>query len=557
MTETTITGGRCIAEMWKGYGVSHVFFVDAILRRAMVEAEELGIKRILTHSEKAAAYMADGYARVSGRPGFCASQSVGAANLASGLQDPWLAASPVIAMTGAHAMPMQYRNAYQELDHAQLFSGVTKFHAKIETPEQLPFLMRQAFREATTGTPRPVHLDIVNHTGELTAAASRAYDTTCESEYAVYPAHRPLPDPAAIKRAAAAIKASQRPVVVADRGAIICGARDEIATLARKIGAPVVVSLDAKGIFDEGDAIYGGAVGTYGSSAANHIVCEADLVIFAGSNTGDMTTHAWRVPKPGVKVIQIDIDPIELGRNYAGTIGILADVAAGLAALAAEAPKTARKEWLAQAKAHYDDWNKVVAALPQQDQPMWPSRLCRELTEILPKDAIVFSDTGYSAQWSGNMIGIRHPTQMYHRAAGSLGWSFPAALGGKCAAPDRPVVVFTGDGGFYYHALELETARRWGINVVVVLNNNGGLAQGQRTINSAYGNRAGRKQELYEFGKFSFEKFAQLFDCHGATVEKASDFPKAFKAALASNKPAVIDVRTEFTAIAPDPWLPA
>ena len=247
MTEKTITGGRCIAEMWKGYGVSHVFFVDAILRRAMVEAEELGIKRILTHSEKAAAYMADGYARVSGRPGWCMSQSVGAANLASGLQDPWLGASPVIAMTGAHPMPMQYRNAYQELDHAKLFSGVTKFHGKIETPEQLPFLIRQAFREATTGTPRPVHLDIVNHTGDMTAAASRAYDTTCETEYAVYPPHRPLPDPASITRAAAAIKAAQRPVIIPDRGAIICGAGEALAALARKIQAPICPSLDAKG----------------------------------------------------------------------------------------------------------------------------------------------------------------------------------------------------------------------------------------------------------------------------------------------------------------------
>lgn len=557
MTDTTITGGRCIAEMWKGYGVSHVFFVDAILRRAMVEAEELGIKRILTHSEKAAAYMADGYARASGRVGVCLAQSVGAANLASGLQDPFLAASPVVAMTGCHVAAMQHRNSYQELNHELLFGAVTKFHAKIETPEQLPFLMRQAFREAVTGTPRPVHLDIVNHTGEMIGAATRAYDTTVEPEYGAYPAHRPLPEPKAVARAAAAIKGCERPVVIADRGAIISGSRESLTALAKKIGAVVVTSLDAKGIISEDDPLWGCAVGTYGSSAANHIVCEADLVIFAGSGTGDMTTHAWRVPKPGVKVIQIDLDPVELGRNYPGTIGIQSDVSAGLAALAAECASVRRKGWHEQARKHVDEWNKLIADLPQQDQPMWPSRLCRELTEILPDDAIVVSDTGYSAQWSGNMIGITKPNQSYHRAAGSLGWSFPAALGAKCGAPDKPVVVFTGDGGFYYHALELETARRWGINIVVVLNNNGGLAQGQRTINAAYGNRAGRKEELFEFGEFSFEKFAQQFDCFGATVEKASDFAKAFKSALASNKPAVIDVRTQFTAIAPDPWLPA
>ena len=280
-------------------------------------------------------------------------------------------------------------------------------------------------------------------------------------------------------------------------------------------------------------------------------------MIYAGSNTGDHTTANWKMPRPGTAIIQIDLDPVEIGRNYAGVIGIQADVRTTLEALAAASPAAKHDEWLAQSKKHVDEWRaEAEKGRTSDEMPMRPERLAKEVNDVLPKDAILVADTGYAALWSGTLIYLQHATQRYIRAAGSLGWSFPASLGAKCAAPDRPVICFCGDGGFYYHLPELETARRRGINLVVVLNNNGGLAQGQRTINAAYGNRAGRKEELYAFGKFSFETFAQQFDCFGATVDKASDFAKTFKAALASNKPAVIDVRTEFTAIAPDPWLP-
>jgi acetolactate synthase-1/2/3 large subunit len=159
-------GARAVAQLLKEHGVSHVFFMDAVLRRALAEMEDFGITRVLGHSEKAVAYMADGYARVSGRPGVCMAQSVGAANLASGMQDPYLGHSPVIAITGRHVAAFQYRNAYQEVDHGPLFDAVTKFNGRIDDVEQIPHLFRTAFREATTGTPRPVHLDIGGFTGD-------------------------------------------------------------------------------------------------------------------------------------------------------------------------------------------------------------------------------------------------------------------------------------------------------------------------------------------------------------------------------------------------------
>src|SRR5687767_2104953 len=175
-----MTGARLFAQTLAAYGVSHVFFMDAVLRRALAEMEDFGITRVLGHSEKGVAYMADGYARVSGRPGVCMAQSVGAANLAAALQDPYLGHSAVVAVTGRHVAAFQHRNAYQEVEHAPLSRAVTKFHASIDVLEQIPQLMRQAFREATTGTPRPVHLDIAGLTGDAITPLEGDFDASAD-----------------------------------------------------------------------------------------------------------------------------------------------------------------------------------------------------------------------------------------------------------------------------------------------------------------------------------------------------------------------------------------
>jgi len=552
-------GSRLIAHLLKAHGVTHVFFMDAVLRRALAEMEDFGITRILGHSEKAVAYMTDGYARVSGRPGICFAQSVGAANLAAGMQDPYLGHSPVIAMTGRHVAPFQYRNAYQEVDHGPLYAAVTKFHGRIDVQEQIPLLFRAAFREATTGTPRPVHLDVAGFTGDALTIAEGTFDLTVDDAHTRFPAFRPAPDPAAVERAVAAIKTSKRPVIVADRGVIISGASAALARFAERIQSPVVVTLDAKHAMLEDHKLFRGAVGLYGRGCANHVVAEADLVIYAGSNTSDHTTANWTMPKQGTAIIQIDIDPLEIGRNYPGVIGMLSDVRAGLEALAVDADAQKHDDWLAHTQKFVDEWRVEAEQARSSDQlPMRPERLVKELNEVLPKDAIVIADTGYAALWTGTLLYLKHPAQQYFRAAGSLGWSFPASLGAKCAAPDKPVICFTGDGGFFYHLPELETARRRNIKTVTIVNNNHCLSQGLRNLNIAYEGRGepNRKGECYEYRETDFAKVAQSFDCFGVTVDKPQDFKKAFEAAMASELPAVIDVKTQFAVQAPLPWVP-
>lgn len=558
MTEK-MTGARYFAQLLHAYGVSHVFFMDAVLRRALAQMEDVGITRILGHSEKGVGYMADGYARIAGKPGICMAQSVGAANLAASLQDPYLGHSPVIAFTGRHVAAMQYRNAYQEVGHDGLFAPVTKFHAQMDVIEQMPHLIRQAFREATTGTPRPVHVDVAGLTGDALTPFEAAFDPRADAAHSRFPAFRPAPDAAAVRRAADALAAAQRPVIVADRGVVVAGAAGALRALAERIQAPVVTTLDAKSALVDQDPLSRGMVGLYGRSCANHTVDEADLVIFAGSNTSDHTTANWKMPGPGTRVIQIDLDPVEIGRNYPDCIGLQCDVRSGLEALAQAAAPARHDDWLAHTQRFVDAWRAEVAGELESDAvPMRPQRLCHELTHVLPDNAILVADTGYAALWTGNLVFLRHPSQTYLRAAGSLGWAFPASIGAKAAAPDRPVVCFTGDGGFSYHLPELETARRCGLKTITVVNNNHCLSQGVRNLNIAYeGRPEGRKSDCYVYRETDFARVAQSFDCLGITVERPQDFAGAFDRAMASELPAVIDVKTEFAYQAPLPWVPA
>jgi len=185
---------------------------------------------------------------------------------------------------------------------------------------------------------------------------------------------------------------------------------------------------------------------------------------------------------------------------------------------------------------------------------MRPERICKEITEFLPSDALLVSDTGHSGIWTGTMVDLRHPGQSYIRAAGSLGWAFPAALGAKCAARERPVICFTGDGGFWYHMAEMETALRWGINTVTVVNNNHSLNQGKRGTEQAYVGRTGNPDQLWQFLDVDFARIAEVVGCFGVRVERAGELRNALQDALASGKPAIVDVVSDIEAVAPLAW---
>lgn len=551
---TVPTGAGVLARMLAGYGVSHVFFVDAVLRRTLIEVDGLGVRRVLAHSEKAAAYMADGHARASGRVGVCLAQSVGAANLAAGLQDAYLHRAPVVALTGRKEA--QSRNAYQEIAHAPLFSAVTGFSERVDAPDDLPRLLRQAFRAATGPTPRPAHLDLLGLQAEGIEVPEIAADASVEPRHGAVPAYRAPPDPADLAAASAAIATAQRVAIVAGAGAMVSGAGDALLTLARQLAAPVATSLGARGIIDTRDPLSVGTAGSYGAPPANEIVHAADLVLVVGSLLGDQPTLDWRVPRTGARIVQIDADPAEIGRNYPNTLALPADPRTALLALLA-GPRAPRDGAFARwAAGRVAAWRTTMAPRFAADAvPILPDRLCAEITAALPRDAILVADTGYSGIWTATCVDLA-PPQTYLRAAGSLGWAFPAAIGAKCACPDRAVLCFSGDGAIHYHLPELETARRLGLPLVLVINNNSGFGQGLPNIRRLQGNCPGNAEEIIRFGPTDFARIAEAFGVRGIRVEDPAAIAPALAAALVHPGPVVVDVATDIEARAPEPWIP-
>ncbi len=549
-----ITGARALAEMLHGYGVTHVFMVPAILRRTLVELERFGVRRIHTHGEKAAAYMADGYARMAGRPGVCMAQAVGALNLAAGLRDAHLANSPVVALTGGRDPTAAGKGVYQEVDDLPAFVNVTKFSAAVDAVEQLPGLVRRAFRTAVSGRPGPVHLQFAGNEGQVDLGLADL-DASVDTRFLSVPPLRPLADPEAVSAALRLLDRAERPVLVAGGGVRASRAAAELVAVAEHLGIPVVTSLNGKDTIPGGHPLCVGVVGTYSRSAANRVVNQADLVCFVGSSTGSMTTHFWQVPAPGIPAIQIDIDPEMTGRNYPLRVAITADARTALAAILERAQPThsGRGEWVAAARREVAAWrHQHLRRLRSDAVPIRPERICAELTDLVPDDACVVVDTGHAGMWMGGMFDTRTPHQRYLRSAGHLGWAFPAALGAKCAAPDRPVVCFTGDAGFWYHIAEVETAVRWGINTVTVVNNNSSGNQSTLGFDRAYGGeQTAEGRRLWTFTDVDFARLAEGMGALGIRVEQPDQIAPALDRALGAEQPAVIDVVTDIEALAP------
>ena len=324
------------------------------------------------------------------------------------------------------------------------------------------------------------------------------------------------------------------------------------------LAIPVATSLNAKGTMPDDHPLAVGVCGTYSRRCANQVVSEADLVFFIGSHTGSQVTTEWQIPAAGTPVIQLDIDPAELGRSYPIQVGLQGDARASLRKLIENMePLGPRTEWVNRAQQLVKDWRDEVAPLVNSNgSPIRPERLCKEITEYLPSDGVLVVDTGHSGIWAGTMVDLKTQGQSFLRCAGSLGWAFPAALGAKCAVPERPVVCFTGDGGFWYHLTELETAARYGINTVTVVNNNHSLNQEKHGNERYYQGEEGNSDELWVFPDTDFAKIAQDLGCFGIGVDQPGQIQSAIEEAIASGKPAVVDVVSDIEGIAGRAWTP-
>ena len=556
-----MTGGQFVARFLNAQGVTAFFFVPTMLSRALAAMDDMPIKRVLTHGEKAAAYMADGYARASGRPGICAAQAVGAANLAAGLRDAFMAHSPVIALTGGRFGHQKHKINYQETDDYPTFNQMTKANFHVDTVGRLPDLLRQAFREATTGTPAPVNLLLAGKEGDI-EHDSADLELIVEQAHSRAPAHRPAPEAARIQEAIGLLRQAKRPVIVVGGGAKWSGAGAEVLKFAEKLSIPVAASLNAFSLVPDNHPLYIGVPGTYSRSCTNKLMSRADLVLYVGSQTSGQVTHFWKFPAAGTQVIQIGIDAGDLGRNYPNAVSLLGDARVTLQllnqAIAGDPTSAAANAvWIAEAKAAVKEWRAEVQPLRDSDAvPARPERILKELGNWLPKDAVVVCDTGHAGMWCSQQLWIDAGKPWdFLRASGSLGWAFPASLGAKCAQPDKPVVCFTGDGGFWYHLQELETAVRCGIPTVTVVNNNNSLNQETTIFAHAYdGKPSAKHSEMWHFSKINFAAIAESMGALGIPVNKPGELRSALDQAISSGRPAVLDVQSDIAALAPNPW---
>lgn len=542
-------GQEFLAEMLRLSGAKAVFFVPTFLYPTLVELADDPIKRVLCHSEKAAGYMADGYAQACGRPTMVIAQGgPGATNLYSGLVDAWQSHTPLLAVTPVLPNSRYHGNSYQEayVD----FGPVTKYDAEVRSIERLAEFFGKAYREMTTGAPRPVHLYF---DGALEGAESEFDFRYLDQRYFAYPAFRPRADDDLVEQAIEELRRAQRPVMVCGRGTVASGAWEEVTALAERLDMPVATTLGGKGSMDERHPLALGVTGSYRRPSTDPVIAEADLVLYVGGHQGGATTNMKQLPAPGVRAIHIDINPAQPGANYPNVLPLVGDARTVLTQLLAAAPaggRTARGPWVAQAQEELRQWRaRERERIHGNAVPIRPERLMFELVQACPANTLYVTDTGYVGTWAGAYMDLPAGKNMLH-CEGSLGWGFPAAIGAKTAVPERPVVAVTGDGGFFYHLTELETAVRNRINLVTVVLNNQAMAFQTHLLRKLW---AGSRDldKLSEFGGTNFADMARAMGAWGTRVTDPRDIGRAVRDALDAGLPAVVDVIIDQAAVAP------
>lgn len=541
-------GYEYISKWLQAVGVDTIFLVPTNLYASLVDlhANKPEVKLVLAHSEKSAAYMADGYAQVAGRPGIVITQAgPGGPNVLAGLAEPYQSGTPVICMTGLADTRGMRGNNYQEIGVD--FSQSVKFDANILTADRLPDLLNTALREATTGAPGPVHLGFARpvEAGELDVP------DPIDLPAATYPAYRPPADTAAVEHAVQLLNEAQRPVVIAGGGAMKSGAWDEITEFAEQLQVPVGTSLSGKGLIADDHPLAIGPVGSYSRRVANEIVLDADLVLYIGVHAGGQLTNNKTVPRPGTSVIHIDINPAQIGKNIPATLGLVGDARTIMTQLnSATRDSPPHSEWAAEATRRVREWwDEQADYYNSAATPIEPHRLARDLSANIPADTLIVADTGYAASWAAAYVTLRRGRN-FLRCEGSLGWAFPAAIGAKAAAPERPVICWTGDGGLWYHIGEFETAIRCDIPTVTVVLNNHGLKFDTHLLEYIYGDRGKESFVLSEFGETNFADVATAMGGLGLRVEDPADIGAALQEAIASGRPTIVDVVTS-DAVAP------
>ncbi|MBL7200138.1 MAG: thiamine pyrophosphate-binding protein [Anaerolineae bacterium] len=558
-----LTGGQIVVEALAQEGVPYIVGIPGHgtlgLSDALIGQDR--VKVLQVRHEQAAVHLADGYYRVAGVPlAVYTSIGPGAMNTVIGVASCYVDGIPVLVLTGNSHTHMAGRGVLQEIERAHdanslaVFEPIAKRIWRPTSVERLPRTLQRAFAEMLTGRRGPVVVDL-------------PMDVQCDSadvELDAPSTYRPigpvLPEPELIAQAGRLLAGAERPAIVAGGGVIAAEAWAELKALAEHTGAPVVTTMMGKGAFPEDHPLSAFHAGSKGTTCGNALTRDADVLLAVGTRFADETTSSYRqgvtYAIPPTRLIHIDLDPTEIGKNYPVEVGIVADARAGLGALvewlqANDTPRPyAESPYYAHVKRLREEWLAQVRALAASDHvPVTISRLIAELRAFLDRDAIVLTSSGnVQAQWFQEAMVYEPKTHLTAGGFSTMGWTVPAALGAKLAAPDRQVMGLVGDGDFLMTSQELATAVQYDLPVVYVVANNAGWIAIRDLQAAAYGEERAVGAEFLRGGKPISPDLAALSRAYGCRAERVSapdEVRPALERAFAAAKPAVVEVIVE------------
>jgi acetolactate synthase-1/2/3 large subunit/sulfoacetaldehyde acetyltransferase len=538
-----MNAGEAVIEMLRQEGVSKIFgivgssFLDIL--DPLYDRDD--IQFVGVRHEQGAALMADGFSRISGAPSVClATNGPGVLNLTYGIASAYVAHSPVVVLAPSASREHQYRDSTQEFDQVSLFRPITKASFPINKIERLPDALRQAFRVATSGKMGPVLLDIPR---DLLPGAEIEVDLLAPNSYRTGQT-RARGDRNLIDKAASALLSAQRPVILAGGGIEWAMASEEVTRLADLLGAAIVTSYGRADAVPSDHPYFLGHLGRLGSPEGIEAIRRADVILAAGTRLGQSTTfYDNRFIPADARIVQIEIDPNEVGRNYPVAVGIEGDAKAVLQDIierVRDAEPRPHEEWVSAIR----DWSARRRERLESEErlntlPMKPQRVYAELRKVMPRDAIIGLDAGLAPNFGQDRLNFYQPRSLIMSLdLGGLGFSFPASIGAKFAAPDRPVINFNGDGGFLFNAQEFETAVRYGLKVVSVVMNNGCWGSEKAYQRFAFNER----YVGADTNNPRYDKYAELFGGAGFYVERPEDVGNALLEALNADGPSIIEV---------------
>ena len=547
-TTIDLSGGAAIARMLELAGVGPMFGMGGFQLLPFYEAiRKSGLTHHLINDERAGAFAADAYARITNRPGVCdATLGPGATNLVTGLVESLNAGVPQVVFTGDTHRDHSWKNMTQEARQVEILRPAVKEIIRVERVKRIPEIVRRAFAVATSGRPGPVVVDVPEDIAHETFAFPRD-DLWIDQDTTRTPSRRSRPDPAKVARAADIVRLAARPLLLVGGGIHLSQGYAALETLAESQFIPVAHSISGKGGLACSHPLSAGLFGRY-SRIANDLIGEADCLIVVGCKLGEVATRRYQLIPAGVPIIHLDTLAEEIGRTSRADVALAGDATLGLTDLnmaledAGVAAHELRADYVAEVQERMATWRKdSFRRLNTDERPISVARLMTELNRSMPAESVLVTDGGFAAHWGGLLFDTKKAGRHFiaDRGFASIGYGLPAAIGAKLADPSRPVVAITGDGGCNMTLGELETARRAGAGITLIVINNAASGYVKALQHAVYDGSC-QSSDLTEM---DYSAIAREFGCEGIRVEDPADLATAIASGVAGRSvPTVIDV---------------